>query len=70
VQSRTDNPEKLSTLGTEDTGQRQTQQKQTQHRTLKRGATRINTKYYVTNKFPTTEKNIYTTSFLTFTLSK
>jgi hypothetical protein len=34
-QSRMDNPEKLATLGTQDTGQSQTKQK-TQHRKLKR----------------------------------
>ena len=35
-----DNPEKLATLGTSDTGGRQTKQK-TQHRKLKRRATQI-----------------------------
>jgi len=35
-----DNPEKLATLGTQDTGRRQTKQK-TQHRKLKRWTTRI-----------------------------
>ena len=38
-QSRMDYPEKLATLGTQDTGQRQTKQK-THHRKLKRRATR------------------------------
>ena len=35
-----DNPEKLATLGTSDTGGRQTKQK-TQHRKLKKRATQI-----------------------------
>ena len=39
-QSRMDNPEKLETFGTPDTGRRQTKQK-TQHRKLKHCATRI-----------------------------
>ena len=38
-QSRMDYPEKLATLGTQDTGQRQTKQK-THHRKIKRRATR------------------------------
>ena len=35
-QSRMDNPETLLTLGTCDTGQRQTKQSKTQHRKLKK----------------------------------
>ena len=42
-QLRMDNPEKLPTLGTQDTGRRQQQQKP-QHRKLKRSATRTHKK--------------------------
>jgi hypothetical protein len=42
-----DNPEKLATLGTQDTGRRQTKQK-TQHRKLYKSATRTHKKPGVT----------------------